>query len=247
MIIATTLFFGCEGPEGPLGPQGLKGDQGEVGASGTKGDVGAAGADGQDGNANVQSSGWMKLDLLGNPSTFTYSNSEGEPYETYVYLSSTSTEMPLLTRDAIDNAGIYVYYRTLERIYNAINDEYELMERFGGGNLLGGKAGYFKIPDRTTNNWNDYQYYTVDIDNLGENYWDPHVYFYTSNTYNSSTGSYITTAPELLDKSVSFYREFFTEMPQVRMVVIPPSAQGRTAAIDMTDYEAVKQAFNLTD
>jgi hypothetical protein len=52
-----------------------------------------------------------------------------------------------------------------------------------------------------------HQYYTVDIDNLGENFY--HVYLYTNNSVQSSAGTYEkTTAPELIDKSAS-YREFF--------------------------------------
>jgi hypothetical protein len=108
-------IFWMRSPEGPLGPQGLKGDQGEVGALGTKGDVGAK----LEPMVKIWQCSiiWLdEINLLGKPPNIYIQCPEGEPYETYVSPSSTQ-KCQCHLRDAIDNAGIYVYYRTLEREY----------------------------------------------------------------------------------------------------------------------------------
>lgn len=55
LLLAGSVFYGCEGPEGPAGPQGAKGETGAIGPTG------ATGAQGATGTANVIYSSWKDL------------------------------------------------------------------------------------------------------------------------------------------------------------------------------------------
>ena len=62
-------------------------------------------------------------------------------------------------------------------------------------------------------------------------------------------GTFQRVPPELVGKSVAFYRDLFKDAPQFRLVIVNGSTLGggRRANIDFKDYAAVKAAYNLPD
>lgn len=237
MLIATTLFFGCEGPEGPLGPQGLKGDQGEIGALGPQGDTGSTGANGtngtngQDGNANVVYSAWIAPDWASNGNNANYAEFK---------LKDTANSM--LTQDAVDKGVVYTYIKANSLRYNADTGEYELAERI----VPNGTNAYFKIAGRGTNEIRDFGRSYIYVDNsIGVNYLNVYSYLFKLGWDENYTDSE-TPIAEFENKSFAFYNDLVKDTYKYRVVVVHGSTQGRTN-VDMSDYEAVKRAYNLPD
>ncbi|NBA86985.1 hypothetical protein GVN16_14530 [Emticicia sp. CRIBPO] len=249
-IALSTLIFSCkEGPEGPVGPAGPQGANGKDGAQGA---AGTPGQDGKDAESSVKSTGWMKLDFTGGAASIYSYTSNGSIYQTYVSLKLKSTVQPLFTKDIIDNGVIiyYIRYNTME--YDNSLAGYNLVKTISGGSAYLGASSYFKIDGRTTDNSNDFASVTLSLNgNIRENYWDPNVYFnspYQTNYVNGSASSYSTTAPELLNKPLSFYRELVAKhQPEIRIVTIKGAVGARMKNIDFTNYELVKATFNLED
>lgn len=233
MIMATVLFFGCEGPEGPLGPQGAKGDNGDVGAVGPKGDTGSTGTNGtngKDGNANVVYSAWLVPTWSANGSNVNYS-----------YFEQKDKQNDLLTQDAIDKGVVYTYVKARQLNYNSDKQEYELLDVISPNN-----GNYFmKIPGRTTNDYRDFTRASFYISNeIGVNYLNVGATLVKIGPDVNYT-NFETPIPELANKSFDFYKDLLKDL-KYRVVVVHGSTQGRIN-VDMTDYEAVKKAYNLPD
>lgn len=255
MVIATTLFFGCEGPEGPLGPQGSTGGKGEIGALGPKGDkgdvgtngtagangtagtngtngtAGTNGTNGKDGNANVVYSAWMSP---------TWASSGSGTNTTYFTQKDTKNSM--LTQDAIDKGVIYTYVKIKALEYDSEAQEYGLVERITPNYGY----SYVKIPGRNTNGFYDYARSAIFVnDQIGVNYLSVTGDMYKL-AYDATTASQLPI-PELANKSFAFYNDLTKDLYKYRIVVVNGSTQGRTANVNMKDYAAVKRAFNLPD
>ena len=236
MILVTVLFFGCEGPEGPLGPQGLKGDQGETGSVGPKGDVGTTGANGtagtngKDGNANVVYSAWLVPTWSPSGSNVYYSSFEQE-----------NKQNNLLTQDAIDKGVVYTYVKARQLNYNSDKQEYELLDVISPND-----GDYFmKIPGRTSNDYRDFTRAYFYISNeIGVNYLNVGATLVKIGA-NENYTNYETPIPELENKSIDFYKDLLKDL-KYRIVVVHGSTQGRIN-VDMSNYEAVKEAYNLPD
>ena len=236
LILSLMLFASCKGPEGPQGPAGPTGATGATGAAGATGPAGAsgvAGATGPMGNANIVYSDWKAIDVSGN--FFKY------PDNSQVQLSPVATTSPLLSQSAINTGIIYVYYKFGQLDYDQATSQYVLRERIKTDTV----SAYVKIPNRTTNQFQDYARYQIITDNLGQNYFSTKVVLFTG-ILNSSRTGYDPIA-DLVNQTPAFYRDMFTSLPQYRIVVAYGSVKGRSGAVDFTDYAAVKQAFNLPD
>ena len=229
------LVISCKGPEGPAGPTGATGATGATGTAGATGPAGAsgvAGATGPMGNANVVYTDWKAVDISG--AVFKY------PNLSRVQLAPASTANTLLTKDAIDKAVIYVYYKFGQLTYDQTAG-YTLVERIKQDTV----TAAVKIPGRTTNNIEDYTKYQIITDFLGQNYFSPKIFIF-SGIFNTTTGVY-DPIPELLFQPDQVYRTMLATYPQYRIVVVYGSVKGRVGAVDFNDYAAVKQAFNLPD
>lgn len=255
VLSATMFMFSCEGPDGPQGPAGTAGKDGAAGSKGDKGDKGdkgEAGQDGKDGSSSVQSTPWIKLDFKTEGAT-TISNqnytSNGAIYATYVYLSLKDKSQPLLTKEIIEQGMSLVYIKYKAMIYDQEESSYYLEDRIAGG-FNTGVTNYFKIPGRENNKAADYASFSFGITEMRENAWSPYINFTSPNQqmYENNQYVYKSTAPELMNKSNTFYRELLSSnIPEVRLVTVKGSLSGRLKNIDFSDYQAVKEAFNLED
>jgi|GEM_PF-1936844 len=255
VLSATMFMFSCEGPEGPQGPVGTAGKDGAAGSKGDKGDKGdkgEAGQDGKDGSSAVNSSPWIRLDYkTDGATTITNQNytSNGAIYQTYVNLSLKDKTQPLLTKEIVEQGMYLVYIRYKVMMYDQEESSYYLDNRITGGVNIG-VTSYFKIPGRENSRAGDYAYLTFGISELGENTWNPYLYFSSPSqqVYENNQYVYKSTATDLVDKSNAFYRELLSSnVPEVRLVTVKGSLSGRLKNIDFSDYEAVKEAFNLED
>ncbi len=121
--------------------------------------------------------------------------------------------------------------------------------------IYGGVTGYsannyFKIDGRELNKWEDFASIVYGVSNMNINQWELYASLNTNYTQNYVNNNYVyvSTSPELLNKSNVFYRELFTKnTPEIRLVTMTASAAGRLKNLDFSNYEAVKQALALTD
>ncbi len=245
------LSYACkgpEGPQGPIGPQGPQGTQGGVGATGPQGVSGATGATGPQGvsgatgatgpqgpmgNANVVYTAWKTVDNSGN-----YFRS---PDNLRVDMGNAGrTASPLLTKEVMDKSLIYVYFKFGALDFDQSIGGYRLFERIQPGNA----SGYVKTPGRNTSEFNDYIFYNVNHDYLGENYLRFNVFLYTQ----TWDGTKWVANTEMIGKNAQYFRDMVKDLPQYRIIIVNGSvAGGRRAAVDFNDYAAVKQAYNLPD
>ena len=251
--LGVALFMAsCKGDIGPIGPAGpigntgtagangstgIAGANGANGATGATGATGANGANGKDGNANVVYSEWL---------TPTWASS-GEATDRY-FLNQKSTANALITQEAIDKAVVYTYWKIKNLIYNQDKFEYELVERINPNTGF----SYFKIPGRTSNNFQDYQsMYNYTESQIGVNYLGVGSNVYRFGNALLPNGTYSTTnalLPEFAaGKGFTFYNDLVKDISKYRVIVVYGSTKGRLASVDMKDYAAVKKAFNLRD
>lgn len=220
MIIASILFFGCEGPEGPLGPQGPKGDKGDNGLAGTNG------------NANVVYSEWMSPVWA-----------DGGNFQDIVRFKQNDNSNSMLTQDALDKGVLYTYVKYNRLQENSDTFELELVEVVSPNE----GSSFFKIPGRTTNNLSDYIYsYMVVSDNFAVNNLTlfgglPKLWF------NEDLSNSEAPIPEFQNKPFSYFNDLTKDLYKYRIVVVYGSTKGRKANVDMADYEAVKRAYNIPD
>ena len=216
-----TFMFGCTGDDGALGP---------AGANGTNG---TNGTNGKDGNANVVYTDWKTIDWTGG--FFQPSNK----------LSATlivkGTDEPLFTRDAMDKAVIYSYFKINELAYDNANAEYKLVERIvPSGN--GGYA-YFKRPGSTKNQGDDFSILTVNTGNPGVNYFRPYINFQTS-IYDAN-GNQVTDS-RFAGKLAEDYREYAKAVTYRHVIIYGGTKAARVNnPVDMSDYNAVKAFYKL--
>ncbi|NBA86984.1 hypothetical protein GVN16_14525 [Emticicia sp. CRIBPO] len=249
-LASSFIIFSCkEGPEGPVGPAGPQGTNGKDGAQGVQG---TPGQDGKDAKTSVNSTGWIKLDFTGGQATLNNSTYNSKIIRTYVSLRLKSNNQPLFTKDIIDNGLIlsYIKYNTLE--YDSSLGNYILVTNIQTGTPSTAARNYFKIEGRTTDKETDFSSIFLYLgESIRENYWNPSVSIETPvyTAYeNGYPVSFSSTAPELVNQSLSFYRELIAKhQPEVRLVTIKGEVGARMKNIDYSDYEQVRQAFNLKD
>ncbi|WP_261340788.1 collagen-like triple helix repeat-containing protein [Spirosoma montaniterrae] len=251
------LTYACKGPEGPQGPIGPQGTQGTIGVTGPQGVSGATGATGPQGvsgatgatgpqgpqgpqgpigNANVAYTAWRVVDNSGNYSRtsdnmMVYMGNEGK------------TASTLLTKEVMDKSLVYIYFKFGQLLYDQSVGTNQLRERIQQGNA----TGMTKIPGHTTSEFNDYIYYNVSHDYLGENYLRFNVNLFTQ-TWDQAQAKWVPNS-EMVGKNAQYFRDMVKELPQYRIVIVNGSTLtgGRRAAVDFKDYAAVKQAFNIPD
>ena len=238
-FVVGIVFYSCKGPQGDIGPTGLTGSVGSTGTAGpagTAGTAGATGAQGPTGNANVVYSEWL---------TPTWAAS-GEGLNAY-FMNQKSTANALITQEAIDKGVIYIYWKVKALSYNENKAEYELAERINPTNGF----SYFKIPGRTTNNYQDYQYlYNSAFSEIGVNYLAVNGQvnrFGTPPLANGSYGPYALLPEFSAGKGFTYYNDLVKDISKYRVIVVYGSTKGRQAAVDMNDYATVKKAYNLKD
>jgi hypothetical protein len=269
-VLLTTLIFACKGPNGdtgPIGPNGQTGLPGTAGTNGTNGKdganglAGAAGAtgapgtngkDGKDGVIVATATPWTKVNFDEGKVNYNYTNknSSNVEYQTQFALILKDNTQPLLTKAVIDNGLILTYFKYNSLVYDQDNLSYKLSERVSGGaiNSQGTNASsYFKIEGRAQDNFTDFANIQLYSYEYGVNYWNPQVSINTP-TSQPTPNNYVSNSPELVGKSATFYKELFKKyMPEIRLVIVPLTTGGRRAAIDYSDYQAVKRAYNLKD
>ncbi|GAB3640141.1 collagen-like triple helix repeat-containing protein [Spirosoma arcticum] len=231
----------CKGPEGPAGPQGTPGLAGTTGptgvsgATGATGPAGVSGVAGAMGNANVVYTAWKAVDLSGN-----YYR-----YPTNLELdlgNDQKTANALLTTDVMNKSLVYVYFKFGQALYDNASGAFSLVERIQASNAY----GQVKIPGRTTSTYEDFAGYSVSHDYLGVNYLRFNLRLYTQQ-YDQAQNKMIPVA-ELVGKDAQFFRDMVKDLPQYRIVVVNGSTPGgRAAAINCSDYAAVKRAYKLPD
>lgn len=230
-ILALIFFSSCEGPAGetgPIGPTGPQGVAGANGVAGAKGDMGAPGT------ANVQYTEWKTPEWV---------NYQRLTDNTMAYLNVQDTKQPLFTKAVIDSALIYIYLKTQTIRWIQADQEYKLEQRISNATDT---YGYFKIPGRTTSSWEDYFQYGLGTSLIGEDFFNPYIQLYT--TKYDYTLQKNVALPELIGKNATFFKDLVKDLPQYRIVIVPASVKvGRAAAVDFTDYNAVKLAFNIPD
>lgn len=221
LIFLSILLLGCKGDEGAVGPVGPQGEQG------------IAGPRGEAGSANVIYTDWKTPD---------WSSYYRAPDNMYARLNVNGTGEEILTKEAINSAAVFVYYKIYRPVYNQNDRKYELKVRISDK----AESGYVKIPGRTTNNFDDFMTLYVSNDVLGEDYFKPYLTIYTRE-YNSESQSY-DPIEELKDLESKDFFDLAETTPQYRIVVIPGGEESaRMAAIDYGDYAAVKEAYGLED
>ena len=230
--LGVSLFMAsCKGDKGDIGPTGITGGKGDVGTVGVKGDAGAGGAKGDQGAARVVYTAWKPMVLDGTVIPFV-----GD----YLRLNNTDKTEPTFTKEAIDQGVLLTYFKVNRAVLapNSTTD-YVLQESISTANNI---VSYFKIPGRTQNRSEDYHFTQISYDNTArrENFFDPFLFFYRR--VNSTSGAFV---PELQNLTVDQCKALAKDMPQYRHVVIYGSTKGRLAAIDLSNYAAVKEAFNL--
>ena len=249
LLISTLVsLFACQGPEGPVGPQGIKGDSGIAGPAGPAGADGAPGADGLpganglDGNANVASTGWLNVNMDNTRiNKYNYTKASGEIYQTYVNFTTLNDNAPFMTQELIDNSVILTYWKTKALAYDETQANYNLADRVSGGNFMSNAYGYFKIPGRENSNFGDFQYFYTGVNEISPGKVSLSISMNTN--YNNST--FVSLAPELLDKTADFYREFFRNDLKYRVIVIPANASLKVRNIDYSNYDEVVKHFGL--
>ena len=142
---------------------------------------------------------------------------------------------------------VYTYWKVKALSYNQDKSEYELAERINPNNGF----SYFKIPGKTTNNYQDYQYlYNYTDPQIGVNYLNVSGQvnrFGNPLLANGAYGAY-GLLPEFANgKGFTFYNDLVKDISKYRVIVVYGSTKGRLASVDMKDYAAVKQALNLRD
>lgn len=233
---------GTNGQNGASGPQGVSGVTGPQGASGLTGPVGASGAQGlpgtpgKDGNANVVYTDWKSLpaDQYGRASNYQFA-----------YLSTTTTSQTVLTREAIDKAAIFVYYKINAFVYDAADNDYKLQERISQGN----SSSYSLIPGRSAANFTSLLRTFIGSDLLGVNYFNPTMTLYTFET--NAAGATVAI-PEFVNQNAAYFRNIVKDVPQYRIMVVYGSTKGGRASyngrpVDFNDYAQVKAYFNLAN
>lgn len=253
-ILLVAGMYSCKGDMGPAGPQGTlgtagangaAGPTGPQGASGLTGPVGASGAQGlpgtpgKDGNANVVYTDWKSLpaDQYGRTSN-----------NQFAFLSSSITSQTVLTREAIDRAAIYVYYRVNVPVYDAADNDYKLQERIAQGNT----SCYSLIPGRqptAANNFASFLRTFVSNDLLGVNYFNSTMQL---STYETNAAGATVAIPEYVGKDAAYFRSIVKDVLQYRIVVVYGSTKGGRASyngrpVDFNDYAQVKAYFNLAN
>ena len=230
---ASLFMASCKGDKGDIGPAGQIGGKGDAGTVGVKGDPGAGGAKGDQGAAKVVYTAWKPMVLDGTVTPIT-----GD----YLLLTNANKTEPNFTKEAIDQGVLLTYLKANSRVLapNSTTD-YVLQEAITANSNT---ISYFKIPGRTLNRLEDYQAIQIFYDNTArrENFFDPFLYFFRR--VNLTSGAFV---PELQNLTVDQCKALAKDMPQYRHVVIYGSTKGRLAAIDLSNYAAVKEAFNLPD
>ena len=162
-------------------------------------------------------------------------------------LAQRSTANALITQEAIDKAVIFTYWKVKVPLYNSDKAEYELVERITptSGN------SFFKIPGRVSNSYQDFQSMFNSVGTqLGVNYLNV---ISSVNRFgnpplpNGSYGPYALLPEFAAGKGFTFYNDLVKDISKYRVIVVYGSNKGRLASVDMKDYAAVKQAFNLRD
>lgn len=234
--LSLALVSSCKGPQGDLGPQGPQGPQGAVGpagANGTNGQTGPAGPQGPMGNANVVYTAWKS------PNWENYSRLP-DNMRAFLNVSQAGQANAAFTADAINKGLVYTYVKILERVWDNANAEYKLVERI----VPNGAFTSVKIPGRTTNQWDDFMFVYTSWNNIGQNYFDPYLQFYTERW--DQAQAKMVPVSEAIGKPASYFRDLAKDLPQFRHVIVHGSTAGRMG-VDFKDYNQVKRAFNLPD
>lgn len=251
-IFAFSILFvsivSCEGPVGPKGDIGPSGPAGAAGATGATGATGPAGQNGTngtngtngvDGKIEAKSTGWLSFDFEGGKSILNSSTYNGiDKYVTYVTLYLKDKTQPFFTREVLDKGLILTYFKFNALVFNENDSDYSLQERITGGAATNSINSYFKIEGRTSSKSEDFTYCYLGNSEIAENYWNPYFNIQTPYVQSYVNNQYIYTskAPELLDKSASFYRDLAKKVaPKMRLVVIPLSAAGRVKSLDWSN------------
>ncbi|RYF76902.1 MAG: hypothetical protein EOO39_05055 [Cytophagaceae bacterium] len=176
------------------------------------------------------------------------------PNELYVRASTNQvaqlytniTSQSVLTREAFDQAAIYVYYKLNVPVFDPQDSDFKLQQRITPQNNV---VSYVPIPGRPANSFNSFMQVSAFHDDLGLNFFRPSVILYTSEANAAGTR---VALPEFVGKDAAYFRSLVKDAPQYRIVVVYGSTKGGRASyngrlVDFADYSQVKAYFNLAD
>lgn len=244
------ILIACEGPAGPSGSIGPAGPAGPSGSNGTQG---PAGSNGVDGKIEAKSTGWLTLDFEGGKaiiSSYTQNGQGTDFIGTNLNLQLKDKKQALFTKEVLNKGLVLTYFKVNNIVFDETESAYSLAERIIGGTATASGFSYFKIPGRASNTFNDFVSCTLSNSEIGEDYWNPTFFLSTPIVQSFINNQTVSTsrAPELVNKSASFYRDLSLQnAPKIRIVVIPLSVSGRFKALDFSNYELVKKTFNIPD
>ncbi len=239
-------LYSCKGEQGPTGPQGstgTAGTPGTVGAAGPTGPAGTSGAQGlpgtpgKDGNANVVYTEWKT------PPNELYARASSNQV---AQLATNVTSQTVLTREALDQAAIYVYYKLNVPVFDSQDGDFKLRERISSNNNV---LSYVPIPGRPATAFNSFMQVSIFHDEMGLNFYKPTVLLYTSET---NAANARVALPEFIGRDAAFFRNVVKDSPQYRIMVVYGTTKGGRASyegrpVDYTDYAQVKAYFGLRD
>lgn len=248
-ILLTAGIYSCKGELGPAGPQGTAGTTGQNGASGpqgasgvtgpagTSGAQGLPGTPGKDGNANVVYTDWKSM-----PTDVYIRGISNQS----VIFQTAITSQTVLTRDALDKAAIFVYYKVFQPVFDNSTATFKLQERIGQGS---GNASYTLIPGRNPADFASFLVMSVNNGLMGINFFAPNTSLQTRET---NAAGVVVAIPEYVVRDAAYFRDLIKDAPQYRIMVVYGSTKGgRTSyngrPVDFNDYAQVKSYFNLAD